>query len=290
MNQPADITEEESKAIDGVDLEQLTGEGNDSLRGEDKPKGKGKKKKGQEVEAVSPANQNVDGTIELEPDITSTEWHDYVIRQLNEDEKDGDGNPYVHGLRRITQLLIGPIIESRARVVQSPTFVESIGNLQPAVVEYTVRVINSKTPPGIDPYEIVVTDVADVYHGNTDPEFARYSTAMAATRAKGRCFREILQLKRVAAAEELTNVPLDESGVNGLITPTQINFIDLLARRLKIDVMKYINMGSKQYSSIEEVSYASGAKMNEHLHCWINDPSKIPAEIKGYKLDWQASE
>lgn len=280
---------EETSLIDSVDFDSLTGPGNDAFhdQAETAKSAKGKKKFSKE-KGVSPAEQAIDGgVIEEPPKMTSPEWHDYVIRQLEEDEKDADGNPYVHGLRRITELVIGPILESTARVVQAPMFVESIGKItHPTTVEYTLRILNTVTPEGIEPYEMVYTDCADVFEGNTDPEFLRFPSAMAATRAEGRCYKKALRLKRVAASEELTSVPLEEAGINGEITPTQINFIDMLCRRLKVDAMKYINSGKKKYAKIEEVTYVTAKKMTEHLSTLTNDPSMVPDDIKGYKIDW----
>lgn len=283
MTGQADITPAEESAIGDVNFDHLTGgsEGGDEFL-EEKSKKKPAKKKGK---PVSPAEQALDGGIV--PELTDPEWTDYVIRQLTEDEKDGDGNPYVHGLRRIVALLLGPILKSKAHVVQAPRFVEGMGmKLQPATVEYTVQILFGKTPDGIDPYVAEYTDVADVYDGNTDPEFARHASAMASTRAEGRCYRKALQLKKCTAAEELTQVPIEEAGLNGLITPTQINFMDQYCRILKIDGQKYINLGQNKYETVDQIPYGTAKKMMEHLATLTNNPSKVLEDIRGYKKDW----
>lgn len=289
--QQSEITDEESKAIETVNFDHLVGDGNDAFHNEPvvEPKKKGGKKKPVEV---SPAQQALDGKVaETEPDITDPEWTDFCIRQLTEDEQDEEGNPYVHGLRRILQKLMGPILLSSAHTVQAPRFIDGSGMmLQPATVEYTLRFLNTRTPEGIEPYVVEYADVADVYVGNTDAMYARHPSATAATKAEGRCYRKALGLKRIISSEESTSVPLEEAGLDGLITPTQINFIDLQCRRLKIDVMKYINLGANKYDRIEHVSYDTAAKMNKHLSTLTNDPSKVSDDILGYKIDWMNRE
>ena len=83
-------------------------------------------------------------------------------------------------------------------------------------------------------------------------------------------------------------VPLGDAGTNGLITSQQINFIDILCKRIKVDVMKYINLGNTKYTQIEEVPYDTATKMTEHLSGWQNDPSQVPDKVKPYKIDWRA--
>ena len=46
------------------------------------------------------------------PPMSSPEWSDYVLSQFEHDEI-MDGNPTVDGLRRITELVLGPIIETK---------------------------------------------------------------------------------------------------------------------------------------------------------------------------------
>ena len=46
------------------------------------------------------------------PDYLSPEWSDFVLSQFNKDEL-SDGAPNVHGLRRVAQLLLGPIVSAK---------------------------------------------------------------------------------------------------------------------------------------------------------------------------------
>lgn len=229
---------------------------------------------------------------EAEPLMSSPEWSDFVQRQFTDDEVDAEGHPFVFGLRRVANLLLGPTLDSNAHVVQPPRFLDGAGlKMQPTCVEYTVRLLMTRLEHGLTtPYPASFTDTAEVYVGNTDAEFARYPSAMAATRAEGRALRKALMLRHIVSSEEKTLVPLSEAGLSGMITPQQINFIDILCRRCKVDVMAYINMGKTKYDKIEEVSYEAAQKMTEHLSGWQNDPSKIPDKVKPYKIDWRNQE
>lgn len=222
------------------------------------------------------------------PDISSPQWSEYVLSKFEDSETDEDGNPFVHGLRRVSRLVLGKLLVSKSRVLQAPMYlilkdIGGQGAIQAAVVEHTLVIRDE------DGDSVEFTDAADVYVGNVDPEFARYATATAATRAEARAYRKALQLAKVVAAEEKTIVPFEESSANGLISPTHINFIDVLCNRNGIDVMKLINSGKKQYDRIEDIAWADAEKMSEYLSNLAKDKSKIPAEIKGYKQGWRSN-
>ncbi len=225
------------------------------------------------------------------PDMSSAGWQDFVMGQFARDEMDDKGNPFVAGLRRVARKLLGPILDSSAHVVQAPTVLtgfESTNLLQPATVEYSITFLWCKFDHDEQvPYNVRFTDVADAYYGNTAPEYARYPSSMAATRAEARCLRKALQLKKVVGAEETTTVDVEDSGVSGLIGMSQINFINVLCQRIDVDVVKYINSGTTKYSSIEEVPYLVAQKMVEHLSSLQNNLNKIKPEIKGYSKDWR---
>lgn len=226
---------------------------------------------------------------EEEPHTASPLWHDFVMKHFEADEKDSEGSPYVAGLRRVSALLIGPILSSKATVVASPSIMAD-NRLTPAVVEYVVRFLSIRLAAQHNietPLEVEYGDCADVYYANTDPEFARFATAVASTRAEARALRKALGLKR-CAAEEKTLVPVEQfDNPNGNIKDSQINFIDMNAQRANIDVLKFISMGKKKYNSIDDVSYDTAAKMCETISSYITDPKKIPDGIKGYVSEWR---
>lgn len=217
------------------------------------------------------------------PSMSDPNWSEYVMGQFAEGELDENGRPLVHGLRRVVRKVLGPIIESSARVVQPPSLpprLEGLSIMQPAVVEYTVRV---STKYGL----VTFSDAADAFHGNIgDIKFAAHLTAMAATRAESRALRKALQIKCIASEEASAVSPL-ETGVNGKIAPTQIYFIDAICSRTNINVVKFVNMGKNQYERIEDIPYLTAAKMVETLSGFQSNQSKIPESIRGYQKNWK---
>lgn len=212
-------------------------------------------------------------------------WNAYVMQQFTNDELDQQGNPKVAGLRRVARKLLGPILESCSEVVQAPNFVNAEGTrLRPTVVQHTIKILWQKDYEKA--FEATFTEAADVQLGNCEEEYLRFPVATCSTRAEARALRKALQLAKVSA-EETTLVPVEEAAVNGMATPTQITFLDVLCKRNDINVMKYVNMGKTQYKKIANVPFEVAEKMAKHLSTLQNDPGKVTEEIKGYNQDWR---
>jgi hypothetical protein len=207
---------------------------------------------------------------------TDPGWSDHVMSLFAPDEVSPDGNPFVFGLRRVVQLVLGEVVSSRCKVEQPPTYAAG-GMLQPAVVSYEVQI---RLPYG---ETVSYADCADVFHANTEPQFSRFPTATASTRAEARALRKALGLRR-CAAEEMTEVPIEQPTH---ITSAQVKFIETLCRKLDIDVMKFINSGKSRYASIGEVPYETAKKMNERLHQYQQQRDLIPEELAGFSDNWR---
>jgi hypothetical protein len=203
------------------------------------------------------------------PELTSPDWPDYIASLFVEGETDADGNPFIHGLRRATELAIGPIVRSVSKVVETPK--ESNGFR--ATLEHVVVIKFADD----DLREF--GDAADVYAGNTDADYAQYPVATAATRAEGRALRKALKLRKTAA-EEISTVPASEAGLDGFITLSQKRLIEKLCRELELDVAKLIGFGQFKYDNIAQVRYDSAKGMIEYLNKLFQDNDKIPAELQ----------
>lgn len=162
------------------------------------------------------------------PDRCDPEWTQYVLGKFLDDELDGE-NPRVDGLRRVAQELIGMIMEEGCDLVACPT-VEN--GMRACVKAWVVFANNQRFEALADasPFNI------------TGEEYVIYLTAMADTRAKGRCLRNALGLKRVVAAEEVSNkVGLGVDGnTDAAVHTGQITAIKLMSNRLKISVSKLL--------------------------------------------------
>lgn len=169
-----------------------------------------------------------DETVGEIPNRCDPKWTQFVLGQFLDDELDGE-NPRVDGLRRVAQDVIGTIVEEGCDLVACPT----IENGMRACVKAWVVFENGQR------FEAL----ADASPANiTGDEYAIYLTAMADTRAKGRCLRNALGLKRVVAAEEVSNkVGLGVDGnSDSAIRTGQIAAIHLVSGRIKVSVSKLL--------------------------------------------------
>lgn len=214
---------------------------------------------------------------EIIPNINSPEWTPFVISKLLEDEM-YDGLITIDGLRRITNEYIGEVIGSTTEVNQAP----NAQNGHHAAVTHTLVVL------GHDGITRTVSGAADVFEGNgDDPSFSwRYATATCETRAESRAYRRLLRLRHLVAAEEMSQVPEDQSGMTGVITDRQINFIDMICKRLNMDAMAYINSGKNKYESVRDVPYDVGVRMSGFLSVLQQKPKEIAQNLRGYKIGW----
>lgn len=216
---------------------------------------------------------------EEHPSMLSAEWNDYVMGLFLDNEL-FDGNPICAGLRRVAEIVLGPIIQSGPTQVIAATDVDGPGR---ATVVFEVIFATGYT----------VSEVADVWHGNTDDLFCAHPVATASTRAEGRALRKALKL-RCLAAEELSRkdivsivkektAPKTTDGdwnAESPITVQQKNFIDSKCKQLKIDVDLFINSGNNSYSNIEDVTKETASGMVKALNQYQNGQVEIPQEIK----------
>jgi hypothetical protein len=211
---------------------------------------------------------------------TDPEWRDYVLGELLEDEMDAiGGNPTVDGLRRLAEKFVGTIVENETIIIDSPKDYNGFRTTCTVQVTY-------------DTGERLVkwSGSADACKENIkgDP-YNLFSTSVAETRAEGRAHKKALGLRKVVSADELLEPTCVE-----FITSTQINVIDVMCRRLDVNVMSLIGLSKTKYASIDRMpknkattvitllnNYERGegdSKMNERID-----------KIKGYKTDWRGN-
>lgn len=214
---------------------------------------------------------------EIIPCPTDPGWSDYAISKLADDEK-LNGYPTVEGLRRVAELLIGDIMAIRTNVVQAP----NLENDKRATVVCTIIFDNGKEFDG----------AADVFWGNCDKPFYKYPVAIAETRAEGRALRKALKLKKIVVAEEMSVVAEDENATSPdsqkvYITDTQINFIDLMCKRLDINVQKSVNKDNPELHNIKELEHSKSLVLQKSLSTYQQAKDTIPTDIVGYDADWR---
>lgn len=227
------------------------------------------------------------------PSYGSEDWSDYVMSHFQRNELI-DKNPICAGLRRVSELLLGDVIESGPDQVFPATDGNGPGR---ATVVYKV-VFNWMNSGELR----VFKEVADVWHGNTDDLFCAHPVATASTRAEGRALRKALKV-RCLAAEELARKdivsivqqsvkkgnPTDgEWDEDAIVSSSQINFIDNKCRQLDINVMKFVNSGEGDYESIETVEKTKAAAMLGVLNKYQTKQKVIPENILGYNKNWRS--
>lgn len=207
------------------------------------------------------------------PSINDPAWHQYAMSHFTVDEL-VDGCPSTDGLRRVANLLIGEIIDTKLKVHQVP---DSTNNYRATIsVE---MVFNTATG------QIRFSDIADCNLQNADREYAKFPTAMAMTRAEGRCLRKALRLRKIIAIEEKANetTVVNEPKINAeslpdRITQTQIAGIKLLSARAGISYDKFL--ADKKIANIESITFSEAAELCSVLSEYFNSPNNVPEGIK----------
>jgi hypothetical protein len=246
---------------------------------------------GLETPVDSNAADSVKDEIRLEgPHRTSPEWNDWVMSLFEESEL-FDGRPVCAGLRRVAELVLGPILSSKPVQVFPPTSGDEIGR---STVVWEVIFHSGR----------VFGDVADCWEGNTDDTFCVFGTATASTRAEGRALRKALGVKTVAAeemtskntasmAKEISNKKRNSSTEgeydnSGRMTDPQANFIDLKAKQLDVNVTEFFKTVFKLNVS-RKIDKKQASDAIEKLNEYQGDKSSIPDSIISYQSDWRSS-
>jgi hypothetical protein len=209
--------------------------------------------------------------------MTVPEWPDRCMEMFVEGETDDDGNPRVHGLRRVAEIVIGPIVDSHVQVAQTFSPEKEL------IASATFRIGFASRKLKRDVY---FADAADVTPDNlTDPKFSIYATAVAATRAEGRALRKALKLKKCAAEEINRGGPRERpqhapSDGTELIRPEQISGIQKYCRDMKLDVLKVINSGGSNYSDLSQMSRGNAAKLLKVMGDWWRGTEETPAGLE----------
>jgi len=221
-----------------------------------------------------------------QPTPNDIEWTDYVLSLLSDDEKIM-GNPTTDGLRRIFENALDcVVVEATSNVIQTP----DISNEKRATVTHTLRyVLKNYDTNSQDLKNRVVSGSADVYWGNCDKIYRNHPVAVAETRAEGRALRRALKLRKVVAAEELAKDIEDHPDHDTVnkITNNQINFIDVLSKRLDINVNKMLEKLGYESKNIYNIEHANAIEISKLLSSYQQDISAITEDIKGYDTNWK---
>jgi hypothetical protein len=220
------------------------------------------------------------------PSIHDLEWTDHVLSLLSEDEKIA-GNPTTDGLRRIFEKVMNcRVVESVSKVVQSP----DPNNEKRATVVHSIAFYLNE--PSSDPTllnKVVVDGSADVYWGNCDKVYRNHPVAVAETRAEGRALRRALRLRKVVAAEEIAKDIEDNPDENSVskISNNQVNFIDVMSKRLNINVVSLMQTLAISSDNIDNISHDDAVLLIKELTKLQQNMENISPDLLNYQPNWK---
>jgi hypothetical protein len=238
---------------------------------------------------IEPTDQNeinnvVEDTNPTVPCSNDLEWTDYVLSLLSDDEKIA-GNPTTDGLRRIFEIALScTVISAESTVIQCP----SPDNEKRATVSHRLTYVlnDDSVSPLIK--ERVVSGAADVYWGNCDKVYRNHPVAVAETRAEGRALRRALKLRKVVAAEELAKDIEDHPDHDTVtkITNNQLNFIDVLGKRLNINISKLLEKLDIENNNVYNIGYSDAVNLIKTLNEY-QQQNNISEDILNYESNWK---
>jgi len=215
-------------------------------------------------------------------------WTDYVLSLLSDDEKIA-GNPTTDGLRRIFELALNcSVISATTQIVQSPSPDNEKRATAVHSITYLLKEQDPNNPELNEAYR-TFEGAADVYWGNCDKIYRNHPVAVAETRAEGRALRRALKLRKVVAAEEIAKDIEDNPDENTVskISNNQINFIDVIAQRLNINVLKLLGHNGLKVDNIYDILHENAVDIIRVLSKYQQNIADIPQDILGYSKDWK---
>ncbi len=242
---------------------------------------------------VKNKKEEVAEVVEIKTDVkeipltTDLEWTDYVLSLLSDDEKI-KGNPTTDGLRRVFEIALNcVVVQATTEMVQTP---EPSNEKRATAVHSITYVLNPEAPGALVLNgSRIVSGSADVYWGNCDKIYRNHPVAVAETRAEGRALRRALKLRKVVAAEEIAEYIEDHPDKDSVskITNNQINFIDAIAKRLNINVVKLLEHSGLSYKNIYDMPHEDAVtairSLSKHQQAIVD----IPGDIMGYLNEWK---
>ncbi len=224
-------------------------------------------------------------------------WTQYVMSLLNpgeyidiQDRGRTDRRPRHAGLRRLVELLIGPIVETRNTIQCTPCK----DNKYLTAVESTITVsVQNDSHPAYEQeinqekYSTITwSDIADSFHNNdeTSQALLLHPVASTTTAAQTRCFRNLLGLVGIYSSEECggskpteeqrafnPDSPLVMPNEKGNVQPSQIRFIKSQCMTYSVDpIIVTSDILNKDIESLDELTFGEArtvmSVVNEFAH------------------------
>lgn len=228
-----------------------------------------------DTDVVSTEGEQKQQQVVIQPKMGSPAWQEFVLGHLLPEEfqeKNGKKFPKAAGLRRIAQILCGPIMSSGPINVFASHGPDSTVSVVYEVQIYWTRDVGTANQ-WMSEKEIMslnlpirkFSEVADCNKLNTPAPYNAHPSATASSKAEGRTFKKLLMLN-IHTAEEMGDLT-DEPRVsevstmnsdNEAISPQQTVMIQKKSEQLSIDVEKFLQY-HKFKSDISALTRSEGA-------------------------------
>lgn len=223
----------------------------------------------------------VEDPVMIKPSPSTTEWTDYVVSLLADNEL-YKGLPTANGLRRVCELVYGEIIESKTNVLAH----QASGVRLYACVEHVLVVRDNITNTNK-----TISACVDGYSDHLPRPFNMHLIATLDSKAEAKALRRLLKLT-IVSSEEADVVSTTENSqldynkteeIKDMMNESQKMALNTLCKRLNINVEKLL----KSIDSEHPINHSTAADAINKLSDLQKDVSLIPDELKGFMLSWR---
>lgn len=220
------------------------------------------------------------------PSMTSEDWHEYLMSQFADHELE-NGNPVNHGLVRVAEKLIGPVVD-RQIVGFTSAHKDNYGTAT-VHVRLTLAITNDLHPLNGIVGTVSCDGIADVNSRNTPTPFSNHQSSSSYTKAESQALRKLLRLRGVSADEVTPDSMALEGDVyvpETPITVEQITVLDILCKRINMSVLDFVSSGEIKYMFIEQVPSHKATAMIKFLNDIQSQKRERPVN-KPYDGNWR---
>lgn len=214
--------------------------------------------------------------IVVEPEIeivdpTNFYSQEQILSLFEEDELLDGEYPKANGLRRVANLVIGPIVDESSRT----EFInwDAENRISGIKCDFSITFECKNTNFGSTGSAIRFCDSSDCIPqlNCLDPKFSKYPTAIASTRAEARVLRKALRLNIVSAEEmdvrqDDTQITLINKTGDQYIKEAQIKVFRNICENKGIDIETMVTSVNKNASKVEELTEEDFKKAIKELN------------------------
>lgn len=186
-------------------------------------------------------------------------WYDYVMSLFVAEELDDDGRPFIFGLRRVAAKLYGiPELAEPVNII--------VGESKTTV--FFRLVFNG----------MVVGGCADAGPENCK-KFGEHAAAVAETRAEGRAYKRLLNIK-VVTAEEVSDSQANSTAIN-LMNSAQAIAIEKVCKIAKINKEKFLQfIAEENKCDVNKITFKVATLAMTMLNSFAQNSKLIPESLK----------